>query len=99
MFKANVLEVALERPAVGHLLAAGDPRLRYPRQHEPFGRTALGHARNVAGPEQGATASVPKMLKLWHGSVQNKKTWKSGNGQKKRFCILAAVRRGKVFCH
>jgi len=37
------LEVALERPAVGHLLPATDPWLPYPRQHEPFGRGVLGH--------------------------------------------------------
>jgi hypothetical protein len=41
--ETDVLEVALERPAVGHLLPAGDPWLPYPRQHEPFGRGVLGH--------------------------------------------------------
>ena len=31
---SKVLEVALERPAVGHLLVAGDSGLWHPRQHE-----------------------------------------------------------------
>ena len=56
--EVEVVEVALERPAVGHLLAAGDSRLRHPRQHEPFRRTILGHARDVAGPEQGTARKV-----------------------------------------
>jgi hypothetical protein len=47
-----VLGIALERHAVGHLLAAGDPRPRHPRKHEPFGRAALGHPRNSTGPGQ-----------------------------------------------
>ena len=56
--ETDVLEVALERPAVGHLLPASDPWLSYPRQHEPFGRGVLGHACDVAGPEQGAARKV-----------------------------------------
>ena len=55
---SKVLEVALERPAVGHLLAAGDSGLWHPRQHEPFRRAVLGHARDVAGPEQGTARKV-----------------------------------------
>ena len=50
--KSDVLEVSLEGPAEGHLLAAGDARLLYPREHETFGEAALGHARDVSGPEQ-----------------------------------------------
>ncbi len=52
--ETDVLEVAPERPAVGHLLAASDPWLPYPRQHEPFGRGVLSHTCDVAGPDQGA---------------------------------------------
>jgi hypothetical protein len=50
---AEVLEVVLERPAVGHLLASSDSRLQLQQQHDFVRREALGHARNVAGPEQG----------------------------------------------
>ena len=46
--EANVLEVALERPAISHLLSARDTWLPHPRQH---GCAVLGHACDVAGPE------------------------------------------------
>ena len=55
---SKVLEVALERPTVDRLLAASDPRPHHPRQHEPSGRAALGHARDVASPEQGTARKV-----------------------------------------
>jgi hypothetical protein len=53
-----VLEIALERPAVGHFLAASDPRLQHPRQHEPFGRATFEHTRDVAGPEHGKVRNL-----------------------------------------
>ena len=51
VLEANMLEVALERPAISHLLSARDTWLPHPRQHEPFGCAVLGHACDVAGPE------------------------------------------------
>ena len=50
VLEANMLEVAIERPAVSHLLSARDTWLPHPRQHEPFGCVILGHACDVAGP-------------------------------------------------
>jgi hypothetical protein len=48
---AEMLEMALDLTTVGHLLAASDPKLQRPRQHKYFWKTALGHARDVAGPK------------------------------------------------
>ena len=45
-------EVSLEGPAKGHVLAADDARLLYPRKHETLGEAALGYARDVSDPEQ-----------------------------------------------
>ena len=42
--------VALKRPAVGHLLAAGDTGLTYPGEHEAL-EAALWHARHAPCPE------------------------------------------------
>jgi len=43
--------VALKRPAVGHLLAAGDTGLTYPGEHEALEEAALWHARHAPCPE------------------------------------------------
>ena len=45
--KAEVVQLALKRPAVGHLLAAGDAGLSDPREHEALEEAVLGHARQV----------------------------------------------------
>ena len=45
--EVEVVQVALKRPAVGHLLAAGDTGLSYPGEHEGHGEAVLGHARHV----------------------------------------------------
>ena len=37
----ELLEVALEGPAVGHLLAGGNSRGSHPRQQKPFGKATL----------------------------------------------------------
>jgi hypothetical protein len=52
VLEANMLEVALERPGISHLLSVRDTWLSHPRQHGPFGCAVLGHAYDVAGPEQ-----------------------------------------------
>jgi len=54
----EVVQVALERPAVGHLLAAGDAGLSYSGKHEALGEAVLVHARHVLCPEQRATREV-----------------------------------------
>ena len=53
--EVEVGQVALKRPAVGRFLAAGDSRLRDPREHAAFGETALVHPGHVPCPEQCAT--------------------------------------------
>ena len=54
-----MVQVALKRPAVGHLLAAGDAGLSDPGEHEALGEAVLGHARHVPScPEQRATREV-----------------------------------------
>ena len=45
--KAEVVQVALKRPAVCHLLAAGDAGLSDRGEHEALGEAVLGHARHV----------------------------------------------------
>ena len=49
--KAEVVQVALKRTAVGHLLAAGDAGLSDPGEHEALGEAVLGHARHVPQPQ------------------------------------------------
>ena len=56
--KAEVTQVALKRPAVGHRLAAGDAGLSDPGEHEVLGEAVLGHARHVPCPEQRVTREV-----------------------------------------
>jgi len=56
--KAEVVQVALKRPAVGHLLAVGDAGPSDPGEHEALGEAVLGHARHVPCPEQRATREV-----------------------------------------
>jgi len=56
--KVEVVQVALNRPAVGHLLAAGDAMLSDPGEHEALGEAVLGHARHVPCLEQRATREV-----------------------------------------
>ena len=46
-WKAESLEGALDRPAIGHLLAPGGARRPYPRHHQNLRGAALGHARDV----------------------------------------------------
>jgi len=53
-----VVQVALERPAVGHLFAAGDAGLSYPGEHEALGEAVLVNPRQVPCPEQCATREV-----------------------------------------
>ena len=54
----EVVQVALKRPAVGHLLAAGDAGLSDPGEHEALGEAVLVHPRHVPSPEQCATRGV-----------------------------------------
>ena len=56
--KAEVLQVALKRPAVGHLLAAGDAGLSDPGEHEALGEVVLVHPRQVPCLEHCATHEV-----------------------------------------
>jgi len=56
--KAEVAQVALKRPAVGHLLATGDAGLSDPGEHEALGEAVHGHARHVPCQEQRATREV-----------------------------------------
>jgi hypothetical protein len=60
--KVEVVQVALKRPAVGHLLAAGDARLSDPGEHEALGEAILGHAHHVPCPEQRATRKVVLLI-------------------------------------
>ena len=56
--EVEVSQMALKRPAVGHFLAAGDARLRDPREHEARGETVLVHPGHVPCSEQCATCEV-----------------------------------------
>ena len=53
-----MVQVALKRPGVDHLLAAGDAGLSDPGIHGGLGEAFLGHARHEPCPEQRATREV-----------------------------------------
>jgi len=54
----EVVQVASERPAVGHLLAAGDAGLSNSGEHEALGEVVLVHPRQVPCLEHCATHEV-----------------------------------------